>query len=132
MQVPTQRLMRSRQDKLIGGVAGGISRFLAIDPFIPRLIFVVLTLSSGIGTITYLVLWVIMPIEPVLPNTSATPPITGQLSPDTQKDRTSKLGTVLVILGASLLISKMLPWIYPYVIPALLIGAGVILFYRSR
>ncbi len=143
MQVPTQRLMRSRHEKLIGGVAGGISRYLAIDPFIPRLVFVVLTLSGGVGPITYFVLWVIMPKEPAFgtppPPHTPTPiapthevPGTGQLTPADKKDRASKLGTVLVILGTSLIISKALPWIYPYIIPALLIGAGVVLFYRSR
>lgn len=62
MYNPTQRLMRSRTDKVIAGVAGGIGQYLAIDPVIVRLAFVALALS-GVGILLYPVLWLIMPSE---------------------------------------------------------------------
>ena len=62
MYNPTQRLMRSRTDKVIAGVAGGIGQYLAIDPVIVRLAFVVIGLT-GIGILLYPVLWLIMPLE---------------------------------------------------------------------
>lgn len=64
MKTATQRLMRSRHDKIIGGVAGGIGQYLAVDPVVVRIIFVVLTLTYGIGPVAYLIMWVIMPLEP--------------------------------------------------------------------
>jgi len=62
MYNPTQRLMRSRTDKVIAGVAGGIGQYLAIDPVIVRLAFVALCLT-GVGILLYPVLWLIMPVE---------------------------------------------------------------------
>jgi phage shock protein C len=54
--------MRSRNDKIIAGVAGGIAQYLAVDPVFVRLAFVIAGLS-GIGLLLYPVLWLIMPIE---------------------------------------------------------------------
>ena len=62
MYNPTQRLMRSRTDKMIAGVAGGIGQYLAIDPVIVRLAFVALAFT-GVGILLYPVLWLIMPLE---------------------------------------------------------------------
>ena len=62
MYTPTQRLMRSRTDKIIAGVAGGIGQYLAIDPVIVRLAFVALAFT-GVGVLLYPVLWLIMPLE---------------------------------------------------------------------
>lgn len=62
MYTPTQRLMRSRTDKVIAGVAGGIGQYLAIDPVIVRLAFVAL-IFTGVGLFLYPVLWLIMPVE---------------------------------------------------------------------
>jgi phage shock protein C len=64
MDTSTQRLKRSRQDKMIGGVAGGLANYLAVDPIIVRLIFVLLVVFYGVGPVAYLVLWVVMPIDP--------------------------------------------------------------------
>lgn len=57
---PTPRLIRSRQDRVIAGVAGGIAEYLAIDPVLVRLGFIAL-LFAGFGLLLYPVLWVIMP-----------------------------------------------------------------------
>nr|MBA3286100.1 PspC domain-containing protein [Nitrosopumilus sp.] len=57
-----KRLFRDPDDKVLGGVCSGISKYLGIDPIWLRLAFVVLTLL-GVGTfiIIYIILWVIMP-----------------------------------------------------------------------
>jgi phage shock protein C len=62
MYTPTQRLMRSRTDKIFAGVAGGIGQYLAVDPVIVRLAFVALCFT-GVGVLLYPVLWLIMPME---------------------------------------------------------------------
>lgn len=62
MYTPTQRLMRSRTDKMIAGVASGIAHYLAIDPVIIRLAFVALCFT-GVGVLLYPVLWLVMPLE---------------------------------------------------------------------
>jgi phage shock protein PspC (stress-responsive transcriptional regulator) len=57
-----KRLFRDPDDKVLGGVCAGISKYLGIDPIWLRLAFVVLTLL-GVGSfiIIYIILWVIMP-----------------------------------------------------------------------
>jgi phage shock protein C len=57
-------LFRSRTDKVIGGVAGGIARSLNADPAIVRLIFAILVIFGGGGLLLYLILWIAIPEEP--------------------------------------------------------------------
>lgn len=57
------RLRRSRTDRHIAGVAGGLARHLDIDPIIVRVGFVVLTLVSGAGLLLYGALWLFVPEE---------------------------------------------------------------------
>ncbi|GAB4110040.1 MAG: PspC domain-containing protein [Roseiflexaceae bacterium] len=58
------RLMRSRNDKMIAGVAGGVARYFNIDPVIVRLVFVLSVFAGGITPLVYLVLWAVMPQDP--------------------------------------------------------------------
>jgi phage shock protein C len=55
------RLMRSRTEVIIAGVCGGLAEYFGLDPVIVRLIFVLVTLTTGIGIIVYPVLWLVMP-----------------------------------------------------------------------
>ncbi len=55
------RLTRSTTETMIAGVSGGLAEYFNIDPVIVRLIFVLVTLTSGLGIPVYLVLWMIMP-----------------------------------------------------------------------
>lgn len=54
---------RSNLDRMVGGVCGGIARYLNLDSTLVRLFFVLLTLADGIGAVIYFVLWIIMPDE---------------------------------------------------------------------
>lgn len=55
------RLTRSRTDKFIAGVCGGLGAYFNVDPVIVRLIFVLTTLVNGAGIPIYLLLWLIVP-----------------------------------------------------------------------
>lgn len=59
------RLTRSRTDTMVAGVCGGLGAYFALDPVIVRLIFVLVTLTSGLGIPVYVVLWMIMPKDPI-------------------------------------------------------------------
>ncbi|MFC2156784.1 PspC domain-containing protein [Acidobacteriota bacterium] len=61
---PSNRMMRSRKDKMILGICKGLSKHLGIDVSLIRLGFVVATLTGGWGVLVYLILWIIMPWEP--------------------------------------------------------------------
>ncbi len=62
----TQRFYRSRKDRMIGGVCGGLANFFNIDPTIVRLIFVVLLLTGSAGFWIYLILLIVVPEEPLI------------------------------------------------------------------
>lgn len=55
------RLKRSATESMVAGVCGGLAEYFNIDPVIVRLIFVVVTLTSGLGLPAYLILWLVMP-----------------------------------------------------------------------
>lgn len=57
------RLRRSRSDKMIAGVVGGLARYFGFDPTIARVLFVILSIVSIAfpGILVYILLWVIMP-----------------------------------------------------------------------
>lgn len=58
-----KRLERSRDEKIIAGVCGGLAEYFEIDPVIVRVLFVVGTLMGFAGVLLYIVLWVVMPLE---------------------------------------------------------------------
>lgn len=61
----TDNLVRVRHGAIIAGVCGGIARWLGWDPTLVRFLYVVLSVASiGFpGIITYLLLWMITPVE---------------------------------------------------------------------
>ncbi len=57
-----KRLYRNPNNKVIGGVASGLSAYFGIDdPIWIRIAFVFMFLTMGIGVIPYVVLWIIVP-----------------------------------------------------------------------
>lgn len=60
-----KRLYRSRRDRMIAGVCGGIAAYLGVDPLVIRIIAFFMLLPGGVpGLFPYLVLWFFMPEEP--------------------------------------------------------------------
>lgn len=54
---------RSRSDRWIGGVCGGIARVTGVESWIWRLIFFALLLFGGTGVLLYVLLWIFVPSE---------------------------------------------------------------------
>ena len=59
-----KRLYRNTSDVMIAGVCSGIAKYLDVDPTAIRLAFVVLLFIGLGGLWIYLVLWIIMPVDP--------------------------------------------------------------------
>ena len=59
-----RRLYRSGNDRILGGVCGGIGEYFDIDPVIVRLLFVALAFAGGAGIILYILAWIIIPRNP--------------------------------------------------------------------
>ena len=80
---PTQRLVRSDIDRIVGGVCGGIANYLDVDPFIVRVLFMILSWAFGLSWVLYAVLWA------TIPAASAAHPsdmMTGQVQPTAQSE----------------------------------------------
>jgi phage shock protein PspC (stress-responsive transcriptional regulator) len=86
------RLTRATDDKVVGGVAGGLGRYFGIDPVVFRIAFVVLALAGGSGILLYLLAWLLVPDD------------TGSVAlPRLGSERNQKLLTA-VLVGGGLLI----------------------------
>ena len=59
-----RKFYRSRKDRIIAGVCGGIAEYFGVDPIIVRLIALILVLSAGGGLIAYIIAWIAVPEEP--------------------------------------------------------------------
>lgn len=62
-----KQLRRSRNDRYIGGVCGGVANYLNMDATLVRILTVVITLFTGVPVILYLVALFLMPEEDVAP-----------------------------------------------------------------
>lgn len=59
-----KKLYRSKTDRKIGGVCGGLGEYFGVDSTLVRLAAVVLIFASGAGLIAYIVAWAIIPERP--------------------------------------------------------------------
>jgi phage shock protein C len=59
-------LYRSRTDRILGGVCGGMAKSLGWSAFGVRLIYVIVSIASAAfpGILVYLILWLVIPEEP--------------------------------------------------------------------
>ncbi|MGA7722670.1 MAG: PspC domain-containing protein [Ignavibacteriaceae bacterium] len=135
-----KRLYRSRKDKMLGGVAGGIAEYFEIDPVIFRIIFAVTFFVFGGGLLAYIIMWIIIPQEPFFianDNLNEGPKATG---PDPQVERKSNInqtgstgGTVLIIIGVLFLLHNFFPiFHFRHYWPLIIIAIGAGLLMRSR
>jgi phage shock protein C len=69
------QFVRSKSDKMIAGVCGGIARYFNIDPAIVRLLFVLSVFLGGVSPLVYVVLWIVMPEESASYSTSQAPAV---------------------------------------------------------
>ena len=59
-----KKLTRSRKERMIAGVCGGLAEYLGWDPTLVRIVYVLATIFTAFaGVIIYLILWIIMPEE---------------------------------------------------------------------
>ncbi len=59
------KLYRSKKNKIIAGICGGIGEYFKIDPTLVRLLWLLVSVMSvGAGLVAYIIAWIIIPEEP--------------------------------------------------------------------
>ena len=64
--IPRQEKLfrRSRSNKILGGICGGLAEYFGVDPMLVRIAFVVFAIFAGSGLLLYILLWLLVPLEP--------------------------------------------------------------------
>ncbi len=141
------RLYRSRNQRTVAGVCGGLGDYFKMDPVIWRVIFVVLALAGASGVLIYIILWIALPEEQSGFQHFKDANSSGDFSQsDTNNAFKSNSefpnafsdngplwgGIILIILGSLFLIDKFIPTIhFGDLWPVLLIAVGFILLYNA-
>jgi len=117
----TRVLRRSKTDRVLAGVAGGLGRYLGVDPIILRIAFVVLTLAGLSGVLVYIIGWIAIPEEKEGENI-------GAAAPSGANTVRIIIGGLLILVGGAVLLDKLIPDLGRYFWPAavILIGAFVL------
>lgn len=136
------KLYRSRNDRMLGGVCGGLGEYLGIDPTFIRLGFFLLMFGGGVGFWVYLVLWVLIPERDVeAGDFKERIRVVGDDFVTAFNQPHPKSGLIigggLVILGTFWLLDAVgihwLWWLdFDYLWPALLILAGIVMLFRWK
>ena len=59
-----KRLYRSRDERMIWGICGGLGKYFDVDPTIIRLVWVLTLFLGGWGILAYIILRFVIPLEP--------------------------------------------------------------------
>jgi phage shock protein C len=109
---------RSRSERVIAGVCGGVGRYLGVDPVLLRIAFIILSLANGLGVIAYVVAWVAIPEErPDQPS--------GPVAEPRRETGRLVLGGSLVVLGLVLLLDRLAPDLDELFWPVAVVAVGV-------
>lgn len=131
-----ERLYRSRQDRMIFGVAGGFAEWMGLDPAIVRLVWALLILAGGVGLVLYVVAAIVIPEAPLgVVGAAANEPGagTGPATAGTARRAGNSgmiFGLILVIAGAWFLIDRYVEnldtsWLFPGLL--IIIGIALVL-----
>lgn len=142
-----KKLYRSRCNRMIGGVCGGIAEYFNIDPVIVRVAAVALFFMGGSALLAYVIGLIIIPSEPFAPPTTEKQenvPVTSAAAPAVKSSSDAVplfLGIVLIFIGVGFLLHN-LPifnpfyWQVRHIIrhffwPSLLIISGIFIIVRG-
>jgi len=130
-----KRLYKSRSDRMIDGICGGLAEYFGLDPTLVRIAMVLLLLCGGLGLVLYIAAMILMPSNPPATSAAASAP---PLKTSTNNHRF--WGIILVGVGIVWFMGNM-GWSFWHhwwwfswetVIPLLLILAGVMFLFGGR
>ncbi len=110
-----KRLLRSRKNRIIAGVCGGLADYLRVDPTVVRLAAVLVTLFGGSGILAYIILWAVLPEEGLKNNKTEEDMKQDVSRADGEGAREdgvggqALIGALLVLIGAIMLLNNLFP-----------------------
>lgn len=131
-----KKLYKSRTERMIDGVCGGVAKYFTLDPTLVRIAWVLLTLFGGSGIILYIVAMVVMPKEPyMLPDYGAEHGAPGVQGVTGRSQKNSLFwGILLIVVGGLLFLHNMgvsiwhewwsLDWDLGLAVLLILVGVG--------
>ncbi|WP_018963866.1 PspC domain-containing protein [Coprothermobacter platensis] len=150
-----KKLYRSRKDKIVAGVLGGLAEYLQVDSIFVRIIYLLLLFFGNFAffTVLYIIGWIIIPEQPKVSASVDGTSVEGFMgSSESNVDRRHTnagviLGAILLVIGSVILFKNLsgyivihVPtWLMPYfdlvrasAIPVLLIIVGIVLILNHR
>lgn len=123
-----KRLYRSRTDRMIFGVCGGLADYLAVDPVLVRVAFVLLGIA-GVGILLYLVLAIVVPQREIAvqPQEAAVESTEEVPLGEVERRRRGGIGLILIAVGLIFLLSNLGVFTWGRFWPILLIVIGLAL-----
>jgi phage shock protein PspC (stress-responsive transcriptional regulator) len=128
-----RKLYRSQENRMIGGVCGGMAEYFTIDPNLMRLLFIVLTFVGGSGILIYIASLIIIPNNP--------DQTISEKSERIIKDKALFWGSLLIVIGLFLLFRQLglfysfhfwqVPWQSVWAVIFIIIGV-ILLFNKTR
>ncbi len=138
----TKRLYRSRQQRVLAGVCGGLGEYFDIDPVFVRILAVILIFAHGIGVIAYIVACFAMPKAPAgtpdseQPESASGAPVDApdQTRPQQEPSvwRAYLPGLIFIFLGLVFLMDTIFWWFHwHHIWPVLLVIAGALMIWKA-
>ncbi|NDL67195.1 PspC domain-containing protein [Anaerotalea alkaliphila] len=123
-----KKLYRSRSDRMLAGVCGGLGKYLGIDPTLIRLVFIIMVFAGFSGILTYIIAMIVIPEQPLdIPEDDVEVYDKDgkrvHVDTDTQKKTKQLLGGLLIIMGAALLFEKF----FNFAAKELFLGVAIVL-----
>jgi phage shock protein C len=133
-----QKLWRKKDDKVIAGICSGLGQYFNSDPILFRFAFLALLFAGGSSIIIYIILWIVLPSEPismksenVYTETIYSSDTNNNIKEIQSTDSTSLVfGLLLISGGVLLLLNNLVPYLkmqklWPVIL--IMIGLGLLL-----
>ncbi|MFA6043156.1 MAG: PspC domain-containing protein [Patescibacteria group bacterium] len=132
-----KKLYRSKTNRVIAGVAGGLGEYFAIDPVIFRVLFVALAFAGGSGLLLYIIGMLVIPEASGVTTAQSEVVIDkeGKVQNTAQGwlvDRRNLIGLLIVVVGIIALLNQVAPlhwfrWDFFWPIVIIIVGAYLIM-----
>jgi phage shock protein C len=123
-----RQLRRSKENRVIGGVCGGLGRYFGIDPILFRIGFLALLIPGGFGLLLYIISWIAIPEFRTVQDESHD----SLRTPVSQRVSGMLVGGALVLIGLMILMQRFIDWFDPRIMGgAALIIIGAFIVFRG-